>query len=295
MGDFTHPDISCEDHIARKAQCRRFLQSINDNILMQVVQAPTRKGALLDPVLTNKEGLVEDVKVGSRLGCSDHEMVEFRILREGSRAISRIKTLDLRRVTFALFKELLGGIPWARALEGREVQESWSLFKHHFLHAQERCNPLRKKSSKGDRRPAWLYKELLAELRWKRKVHGMWKEGQVTWEEHRNVVRAYRDATRIAKAHLELKLARDVRNNKKSFLNYISSKRKARDNVGRLLNEVGVLVIEDAEKAELLNACFATVFSTKAGPQESQAPEVREEAYREDDFLLVEEDCVRDR
>jgi len=94
--------------------------------------------------------------------------------------------------------------------------------------------------------------ELLAELRWKRKVHGMWKEVQATWEEHRNVVRACRDATRKAKAHLELKLTRDVKNNKKGFFNYISSKRKARHNVGPLLNEAGVLVTEDAEKAELL-------------------------------------------
>ena len=65
----------------------------------------------------------------------------------------------------------------------------------------------------------------------------MWKEGQATWEEYRNVVRAFRDATRKAKAHLELKLARDVKNNKKGFFNYISSKLKARDNVGPLLNE----------------------------------------------------------
>jgi len=83
-----------------------------------VVEEPTRKGALLDLVLTNKEGLEEDVKAGGRLGCSDHEMVEFRILRGGSREISRIKTLDLRRANFGLFKELLGGIPWARALKG---------------------------------------------------------------------------------------------------------------------------------------------------------------------------------
>jgi len=51
--------------------------------------------------------------------CSDHEMVEFRILRGGSRAISRIETLHLRRANFGLFRELLGGIPWARALEGQ--------------------------------------------------------------------------------------------------------------------------------------------------------------------------------
>jgi len=52
---------------------------------MQVVEEPTRKGTLLDLVLTNKEGLVEDVKVRGRLGCSDHEMVEFRNLRGAGR------------------------------------------------------------------------------------------------------------------------------------------------------------------------------------------------------------------
>ena len=165
LGDFNHPDISWEDHTARQAQSRRFPQSINGNFLMQLVQEPTRKGALLDFALTNKEGLVEDVKVGGRLGCSDHEMVEFSFLRGGSKVIRRIKTLDLRRADFALFKELLGGIPWARALEGRGIQECWSLFKHHFLHAQERCIPLSKKSRKGGRRPVWLNKKHIAELR----------------------------------------------------------------------------------------------------------------------------------
>ena len=52
-----------------------------------------------------------------------------------------------------------------------------------------------------------MNKELLAEIRWKRKVHGMWKEGQATWEEYRNVVRACRHAMRKAKAHLKLNLS----------------------------------------------------------------------------------------
>jgi len=179
---------------------------------------------LLDLVLTNKEGLVDDVKVRGSLGCSDHEMGEIRILCGGNRAISRITALDFRRANFGLFKDLLRGITWVRALEGRGDQESWLLFKHHFPHTKDLCIPMSKKSSKAGRRPAWMSKEFLVEIRWKRKVYGIWKEGQPTWEEYRNVVRACRDATRKAKACLELNLARDVKDKKKSFFNYISSK-----------------------------------------------------------------------
>ncbi|GAB0207699.1 mitochondrial enolase superfamily member 1 [Grus japonensis] len=103
-----------------------------------------------------------------------------------------------------------------------------------------------------------------------------------------------RDATRKAKAHLELNLARDVKDNKKGFFKYISSKRKTRENVGPLLNEVGALVTEDTEKAELLNAFFASVFTAKASPQETQTLEVREKVWRKEDFPLVEEDRVRE-
>jgi len=124
VGDINHPDITWEDHTARHTQSKRFLQSIDDNFLMQVLEQPTRKGALLDLVLIKKEGLVDDVKAGDTLSCSDHEMVEFRILCGGSRVISRITTLDFRRANFDLFKELLGEIPWARALEGRGVQDA---------------------------------------------------------------------------------------------------------------------------------------------------------------------------
>jgi len=109
-----------------------------------------------------------------------------------------------------------------------------------------------------------------------------------------SLVRACRDATRKAKVHLQLNLARDLKDIKKGFFKYISSKQKTRDNVGPLLNELGVLVTKDTEKVELINTFIASVFSSKASPQESQALEVREEAYREDDLPLVEEDCVRD-
>jgi len=57
VGDFNYPDISWEDHTARQAQSRRFLQSTDDTFLIQVVEEPTRKGALLDLVLTKTDWL----------------------------------------------------------------------------------------------------------------------------------------------------------------------------------------------------------------------------------------------
>jgi len=95
---------------------------------------------------------------------------------------------------------------------------------------------------------------------------------------------------RKAKAHLELNLVKDVKDNKQGFSKYISSKQKTRESAGPLLNEVGVLVMEDKEKAELLNAAFASVFTAKVGPQASQSLDVREKAWRKEDLPSAGED-----
>lgn len=80
------------------------------------MENPKRKGTLLDLILTNKEGLDGDVKVESSLNCSDHEMVESRILRAGRRVKSKLTTLEFRKVDFVLFKSVLGRILWDKAL-----------------------------------------------------------------------------------------------------------------------------------------------------------------------------------
>lgn len=93
-------------------QSRRSLECSDDNVLLQVTEEPMRRRAVLDPVRTNREGLMRSVKLESSLGCSDHEMVEFKILRAARKARSKLTTLDFRRTDFSLFKDLLGRIPW---------------------------------------------------------------------------------------------------------------------------------------------------------------------------------------
>ncbi|GAB0177476.1 hypothetical protein GRJ2_000212900 [Grus japonensis] len=252
IGDFNHPDICWRDNAAERKQSRKFLECVDDNFVLQVTEEPTRRGAMLDLVLTNKEGLVGDVKLKGSLGCSDHEMVEFRILRAARRACSKLTTLDFRRADFGLFRDLLGRIPWDKALEGRGSQDSCLIFKGHLLQAQERCIPTKRKSSKNAQRPAWMNKEVLGKVKHKKEAFRGWKQGHVAWEEYRETVRAARDQVRKAKAYTELNLAKDVKDNKKSFYRYVSDKRRTRENVGPLQNETGDLVTQDMEKVEIM-------------------------------------------
>jgi len=57
------------------------------NFVIYVVEEPTRRGGLLEPVLTNKERLVGNMKVVGNLAFSDYEIAEFRTFSGRKKAI----------------------------------------------------------------------------------------------------------------------------------------------------------------------------------------------------------------
>ncbi|CAM5085999.1 unnamed protein product [Natator depressus] len=267
MGDFNFPDICWESNTAVHRQSRKFLESVEDNFLAQVLGEPTRGGAFLDLLLTNRVELVGEAKVDGNLGGSDHELVEFRILTQGRKVSSRIRTLDFRKADFDSLREQMARIPWRTNMKGKGVQESWLYFKESLLRLQGQTIPMSRRNSKHGKRPAWLNGEILADLKHKKEAYKKWKVGHMTREEYKNIARACRKDIRRAKSHLELQLARDVKSNKKGFFRYVGNKKKAKESVGPLLNEGGNLVTEDVEKANVLNAFFASVFTNKVSSQ----------------------------
>ena len=79
-----------------------------------------------------------DVKVGGRLGQSDHEMLDFSILVEPRRGVSRTATLDFRRANLNLFRTMVERFPLEVLLEGVGAQEGWQYFQEVILKVQER-------------------------------------------------------------------------------------------------------------------------------------------------------------
>ncbi|KAK4832568.1 hypothetical protein QYF61_024186 [Mycteria americana] len=177
----------------------------------------------------------------------------------------------------------LGGSP-----EGQGVQEGWTFFRKEILKVQKQAVPMGQKMSQQGRRLAWLDRELWLELRKKRRVCDLWKKGQATQEDYKDVVRLCRDKMRRAKAQLEFNLATAVKDNKKCFYNYISNERRAKEN---LLLVVGGknIVAKDVEKAEVLNAFFASVFNSKTSCSPgTQTPELEDRDRQQNEAPLIQ-------
>lgn len=124
--------------------------------------------------------------LGSCLGQSDQEMVEFSILDEvRTGGVSKTATLDFQRADFESFRTLVGRVLWKSVLKGREVQEDWILLKKEVFKVQKQAVPVCRKMSQRGRKLAWLNRELFLSGRKKKRVYVQWKKGQATWGEYK--------------------------------------------------------------------------------------------------------------
>jgi len=111
LGDFNLPDTCWKYNTAERKQSRRFLEYVEDNFLTQLVSEPSRAGASLDMLFTNRERLVRDLVGGGHIGFSDHGMTEFSVRDEVKRGASKTTTMDFRRADFGLFRMMVERVP----------------------------------------------------------------------------------------------------------------------------------------------------------------------------------------
>jgi len=100
-------------------QSRRLLECIENNFLGPVIDNPSTGDTLLGLLVTNARELMQ-VKTGGILGCGDHALVEFAVLKNKGQAKTKVRTLSFRKAKFQSFKELLSRTPWEMVLRTRE-------------------------------------------------------------------------------------------------------------------------------------------------------------------------------
>lgn len=109
--------------------------------------------------------------------------------------------MDIRKTDFGLSKELSDGIPWEESLKGKGTQETGRSLRTS-------STPILRKTSRRFMRLAWLTYELVMDLQYKK----------TAYEGGKNIGQECRDGVGKAKAHLELRLGRNVKGNKKEVL-----------------------------------------------------------------------------
>ena len=85
VGDFNYPSIDWQE-MSASGEGELFLDIVQDNFLHQHVRQATRGANILDLVVSSEEDLVEDLRIGSPIGGSDHASigihVEFELAEE---------------------------------------------------------------------------------------------------------------------------------------------------------------------------------------------------------------------
>lgn len=120
-------------------------------------------------------------------------------MRDMGQAKSKVRALNFRKANFQLFRELVDRTPWETALRHKGSGQSWQTFKDVFHRVQELSVPGYKKSGREGKRLAWMSQDLLVKLKGKKEMCRQWKQGQVSWEEHRDTGWLCRDEVRRPK------------------------------------------------------------------------------------------------
>ena len=78
VGDFNYPGIDWQE-MSASGDGERFMDIVQDNFLHQHVKQATRGANILDLVINSEEDLVDDLRIGSPIGGSDHASIEFSL------------------------------------------------------------------------------------------------------------------------------------------------------------------------------------------------------------------------
>ena len=290
IGDFNMPVFNWEESVIPtnppNGAYQRLMTFLEVNFLTQMVKEPTRGHNILDLILTSKsQDVIEISTQPTKL--SDHKLVECKLsfnptLEAPNRTVfvdpHSFRAINYHKVDKSAMNLDLSAVDW-NALEKLcdDCGDSdGSMFKELIVHtvlqiALQHC-PSKVKTGKGNRTK--MERELAALKMKKRKINRKLSHLKETDPSSRNIpklehsvsITAYEIKDAII-SHLnqqEKNAVSTIKTNPKFFYSYAKRMSKTKSTVAPLRNGDGVLTSNAAEKAELLQAQYVSVFSDPA-------------------------------
>jgi ribonuclease P/MRP protein subunit RPP40 len=258
VGDFNFGEIDWIGQVAT-GQSQVFLDSVNDNFLHQHVEHETRGQNILDLVLSTEENMVQNLEVGEPFGNSDHRIIRWKLVL--NKEIDEGKEMhNYFKADYDKIRKEAEGINWMDLIGEDSINKDWENVKATLDKLKMDYIPIRRQNRNKCK---WANRETTKCRRAKEKA---WKKYRMlkddaTYEKYKNKLSAANKSNKEAQKDFEKRLAKNIKNDSKSFFAYIRSKQRTKDKVGPLRHQDGALVIDDQDGADLLNKYFSSVFT----------------------------------
>ena len=276
MGDFNYKDIKWENWSTpgcnESSDEFLFVEALRDSFFHQHIVQPTRvrhgqEPSVLDLVLTNEEGMIENIEYGNPLGKSDHLVLTFEF-KCYTKQNTKEKNIQIyAKGKYDLMREELKKVNWEAVLQEREadVNKQWDYIKERILEAANKYIPKRRiKKDRPNRNQ--INSEMRQLIKKKHRLWQRYRESNYNDDEkYRHYCRVrnkVRKATRYQQRCQEKEIADNAKSNPKKFWQYINQRTKTSTGIADLENiTTNRLTSNDKEKAEVLATFFSSVFT----------------------------------
>ena len=273
------------------AKGRNFYDATMEIFMEQHVKFPTHaSGNILDLVLCNCDGMIQEVKAEGRVGKSDHDLITLEICIGGRKEVNKRHTYNYRKADFAVMRKSISKINWSREWEGRDVNEMWEDLKNRITDLMKTHIPT--KTRREMMQPPWMDREVKKAIERKKEAWKVWKEtgSKKSKEEYKKKVTETKKKIRNKKNALERRVAKCRKENPKMYYAFINRSRKTRSKIGPLTNEGKDQITDPREQAEVLNKYLASVF-TVSGKDLPVAERYDGDSYLTD--IKIEKEMVK--
>src|SRR6266496_2658448 len=172
-----------------------------------------------------------------------------------------IKCFNYNKGDYDHMRVEAGLIKWNEVVTGNNVEIDWSRLNKFFEEMREKFIPFKNSKMKQSK---WITRSVIKCRRAKNKAWVKFKESgndPVAFSNYKEMQRRSQNIIRSAKRNFEQKLAKNVKNDNKSFFAYVRSKQRTVEKVGPLKDSMGNLITKNKDAAYLLNNYFSSVFT----------------------------------
>ena len=262
LGDFNFRSISWDSGDCSSQLAHQFLDCLEDNLLTQVVNSPTRGDNILDLVLVGDPSKVTNCEVGEHFGSSDHRVIHLEI----SCPVPRInfaprKIYLYSKGDYESLNQDINDTDWDSLLSSDSPEENWATYKSKYEELVDKYVPTKNVKPGQRHRPAWTrYKSVAKAKSRRRKQNIRAKTSGLTADQILLTYENKRVSATLgrAKSDFEGQLAKDTPQNPKRFWNYTRHFSRSSQTV-EVLVENGEEITDDTLKAEILNDNFINV------------------------------------